>query len=85
MSEQKDRDLLLGRKLKFGQEIGTNPPVPAKYMQRGCSLGCCYPFSWHASMLLPGSPWGLEWEWGINQEAELSTGDQKQVSARGLF
>lgn len=35
MCEQ-DRHLLLGRKLKFGQEIGTNPPMPAKLMQRGC-------------------------------------------------
>lgn len=35
IGELKDRDFFLGRKLKFGQEIGTNPPMPAKCTQRG--------------------------------------------------
>lgn len=81
-SEQKDRDLLLEGKLKFGQELGTNPPMPAKCMQRGCRT------LWGAVTHFPGKLarfflWRLEW--GINQEAELSTGDQKQASAHGLF
>lgn len=81
-SEQKDRDLLLGGKLKFRQELGTNPPMPAKRMQRGCRT------LWGAVTHFPGKLarfflWRLEW--GINQEAEMSTGDQKQASAHGLF
>lgn len=34
----KDRDFFLGRKLKFGQETGTNPPMPVKFTQRGFRL-----------------------------------------------
>lgn len=47
-SEQKDRDLLLEGKLKFGQELGTNPPMPAKRMQRG------YRSLWGAVTHFPG-------------------------------
>lgn len=36
--ELKDRDFFLGRRLKFGQETGTNPPMPVKFTQRGFRL-----------------------------------------------
>lgn len=30
-AQLKDRDFFLGTKLKFGQETGTNPPMPVKF------------------------------------------------------
>lgn len=37
-AELKDRDFFLRRKLKFGQETGTNPPMLVKFTQRGFRL-----------------------------------------------
>lgn len=37
-AELKDMDFFLERKLKFGQETETNPPMPVKFTQRGSRL-----------------------------------------------
>lgn len=37
-AELKDRDFFLGRKLKFGQETGTNSPIPVKFTKGGFRL-----------------------------------------------
>ena len=64
--ELKDRDFFLGRKLKFGQEIGlTHLCLQSAHREVLGHFGHHFggaepPFSWQASTFLPGSLWGLE-------------------------
>lgn len=75
-AELRDRDFFLGRKLKFGQETETKPPMPVKFTQRGSKL------FW--VLFVGAEPQFLSWQPAesglrVHCDVELSIWDQKRV------